>query len=158
MKPKGIFLRCLGRRRASQRGVDRLAQVGRGKAAGALRVRRRRAQRRRDLHHVTGEDAHVCAEAADEREHEVGREPLGLGGAGRRGPAVVRAVDVVGEVDAVEPEAAEVRDDRARVYRGGSFNSYARFLRCANRQSESPGARWGNVGFRCVVDVGVVKP
>ena len=50
--------------------------------------------------------------------------------------------------------ADELRDTRPRVYRGGSFNSYARFLRCANREKEDPGARWNNLGFRCVADVG----
>ena len=44
---------------------------------------------------------------------------------------------------------AELQDKRPRVYRGGSINSYARFLRCANRERESPGARWYNIGFRC---------
>jgi formylglycine-generating enzyme required for sulfatase activity len=48
----------------------------------------------------------------------------------------------------------ELQDVRPRVYRGGSFNSFARFLRCANRQSESPGSRWDNLGFRCVIDAG----
>lgn len=46
----------------------------------------------------------------------------------------------------------ELRDVRKRVYRGGSFNSFARFLRCANRESEDPGARWTNLGFRCARD------
>jgi formylglycine-generating enzyme required for sulfatase activity len=48
----------------------------------------------------------------------------------------------------------ELRDTRPRVYRGGSFNSYARFLRCTNREKENPGARWNNLGFRCAADVG----
>jgi formylglycine-generating enzyme required for sulfatase activity len=47
----------------------------------------------------------------------------------------------------------ELKDERQRTYRGGSFNSYARFLRCANREHASPGARWGNIGFRCASDV-----
>ncbi len=46
----------------------------------------------------------------------------------------------------------ELKDDRQRTYRGGSFNSFARFLRCANREHAGPGARWGNIGFRCVAD------
>ena len=45
----------------------------------------------------------------------------------------------------------ELLDKRPRVYRGGSYNSYARFLRCANRQPEKPSARWDNVGFRCAL-------
>jgi formylglycine-generating enzyme required for sulfatase activity len=48
----------------------------------------------------------------------------------------------------------ELRDTRPRVYRGGSFNSFARFLRCANRERENPDARWPNLGFRCAADVG----
>jgi len=48
--------------------------------------------------------------------------------------------------------AAELQDTRPRVYRGGAINSYARFLRCANRASESPNARWYNLGFRCAMD------
>lgn len=48
--------------------------------------------------------------------------------------------------------AEELADDRPRVYRGGSYNSYAKFLRCANRGHETPGARWPNIGFRCALD------
>jgi formylglycine-generating enzyme required for sulfatase activity len=48
----------------------------------------------------------------------------------------------------------ELQDDRQRVYRGGSYNNYARFLRCASRQGESPDARWEYVGFRCAADAG----
>jgi formylglycine-generating enzyme required for sulfatase activity len=47
----------------------------------------------------------------------------------------------------------ELADQRQRVYRGGSINNYARFLRCANRQKSKPGDRWYNVGFRCAMDV-----
>ncbi len=46
----------------------------------------------------------------------------------------------------------ELRDGRPRVYRGGSINSFARYLRCANRERAGPGSRWYNVGFRCVKD------
>lgn len=46
----------------------------------------------------------------------------------------------------------ELQDDRARVYRGGSVNNYAMFLRTANREKSGPGARWYNVGFRCAKD------
>jgi len=47
---------------------------------------------------------------------------------------------------------AELSDTRPRVYRGGSVNGYASFARCANREHAAPGARWYNVGFRCVKD------
>lgn len=47
----------------------------------------------------------------------------------------------------------DLADDRPRVYRGGSYNSYAKFLRCASRRHETPGARWHNIGFRCALDV-----
>jgi formylglycine-generating enzyme required for sulfatase activity len=52
----------------------------------------------------------------------------------------------------------QLQDTRPRVYRGGSFNSYARFLRCTDRQSEGPGARWPNLGFRCAADIGSGQP
>ena len=48
--------------------------------------------------------------------------------------------------------AEELQDKRPRVYRGGSINNYPRFLRCANRQKESPDSRWYNIGFRCALD------
>jgi len=53
---------------------------------------------------------------------------------------------------------AELQDQRSRVYRGGSFNNYSTFLRCANRQKADPGARWNNVGFRCAADAGSQAP
>jgi formylglycine-generating enzyme required for sulfatase activity len=46
----------------------------------------------------------------------------------------------------------ELQDERQRTTRGGSYNSYARFLRTTNRESENPGARWPNLGFRCAID------
>ena len=49
--------------------------------------------------------------------------------------------------------ADELRDGRERVYRGGSFNNYAQFLRSANREHAGPRKRWYNVGFRCAKDV-----
>jgi formylglycine-generating enzyme required for sulfatase activity len=39
-----------------------------------------------------------------------------------------------------------------RVYRGGSWNSFPKFLRCANRERARPGERWKYVGFRCAMD------
>lgn len=47
---------------------------------------------------------------------------------------------------------AELQDSRHRVYRGGSYNNYASFLRCSNREKEKPGARWEYIGFRCAMD------
>jgi len=47
----------------------------------------------------------------------------------------------------------ELTDLRARVYRGGSVNNFAMFLRAANREKAPPGERWYNVGFRCAKDV-----
>jgi formylglycine-generating enzyme required for sulfatase activity len=46
----------------------------------------------------------------------------------------------------------ELQNDRRRVYRGGSYNSFARFLRASNRESASQSERWGNIGFRCAMD------
>jgi iron(II)-dependent oxidoreductase len=45
----------------------------------------------------------------------------------------------------------EFKKDR-RVYRGGSWNTFPKFLRCANRESTSPGKRWMYVGVRCAMD------
>jgi iron(II)-dependent oxidoreductase len=64
----------------------------------------------------------------------------------------------VPEIDPTDPRLAfftreELADVRPRVYRGGSYNSYAQFLRCANREKEDPGAHWPNLGFRCAADV-----
>ncbi len=63
------------------------------------------------------------------------------------------------EIEANDPRLAyfsetELQDSRPRAYRGGSFNNYAEFLRCANRQSASPDQRWDNIGFRCAMDAG----
>ncbi|HEX5133327.1 MAG TPA: formylglycine-generating enzyme family protein [Candidatus Krumholzibacteria bacterium] len=50
------------------------------------------------------------------------------------------------------PDRREIfRSDR-RVYRGGSWNTFPKYLRCANRESTSPGKRWVYVGFRCAMD------
>jgi formylglycine-generating enzyme required for sulfatase activity len=37
-----------------------------------------------------------------------------------------------------------------RVLRGGSWNSRANYLRCANRWSNSPSSAYDDWGFRCV--------
>lgn len=39
-----------------------------------------------------------------------------------------------------------------RVYRGGSWNNYGKYLRCANREKDKPTARWSTIGFRCAMD------
>ncbi len=50
------------------------------------------------------------------------------------------------------PDRREVfRTDR-RIYRGGSWNTFPKYLRCANRESTNPGKRWVYVGFRCAMD------
>jgi len=61
-----------------------------------------------------------------------------------RGPNDVLPDDV--------PDRAEVFRKERRVYRGGSWNSFGKFLRCANRESTSPDKEWVYVGFRCVKD------
>jgi formylglycine-generating enzyme required for sulfatase activity len=43
------------------------------------------------------------------------------------------------------------RTDR-RVYRGGSWNSFGKFLRCANRESTGENRKWAYIGFRCAMD------
>lgn len=41
---------------------------------------------------------------------------------------------------------------RYRVYRGGSWNSFGKYLRCANREKARPNETWGYIGFRCAMD------
>ena len=44
-------------------------------------------------------------------------------------------------------------DVRGAVLRGGSWNSYPRALRCANRDGDTPSARYSDGGFRLVQDL-----
>jgi formylglycine-generating enzyme required for sulfatase activity len=39
-----------------------------------------------------------------------------------------------------------------KVYRGGGFNTYGKYLRCANREREKPDKKWRYIGFRCAMD------
>ncbi len=61
-----------------------------------------------------------------------------------------------GENDVLDsdfPEHTPIYGNKSyRVYRGGSWNNFGKYLRCANREREKPGARWGNIGFRCAMD------
>jgi formylglycine-generating enzyme required for sulfatase activity len=60
-----------------------------------------------------------------------------------------------GENDVVPPGVPDRNpgfSKERRVYRGGSWNSFAKYLRCANREQTSPGKRWVYVGFRCAMD------
>jgi formylglycine-generating enzyme required for sulfatase activity len=50
------------------------------------------------------------------------------------------------------PDRREEFSTDKRVYRGGSWNSFAKFLRCANRESTQQDKRWVYVGFRCAMD------
>jgi formylglycine-generating enzyme required for sulfatase activity len=50
------------------------------------------------------------------------------------------------------PDRNEQFSSNRHVYRGGSWNTFPKYLRCANRESTSPGKRWVYVGFRCVMD------
>jgi formylglycine-generating enzyme required for sulfatase activity len=51
------------------------------------------------------------------------------------------------------PDRREVfKDTDRRVYRGGSWNTFPKYLRCSNRESAAPGKRWVYVGFRCAMD------
>lgn len=51
------------------------------------------------------------------------------------------------------PDRKEVfKGGDRRVYRGGSWNTFPKFLRCSNRESAAPGKRWVYVGFRCAMD------
>ena len=49
-------------------------------------------------------------------------------------------------------DPAELKDERPRVHRGGGIGTFTNYLRCANRERESPGRRWANLGFRCAKD------
>jgi formylglycine-generating enzyme required for sulfatase activity len=44
------------------------------------------------------------------------------------------------------------REDSYRVYRGGSWNTLGKYLRCANREREKPEKKWRYIGFRCAMD------
>jgi len=50
------------------------------------------------------------------------------------------------------PDRNEVFKKDRRVYRGGSWNTFPKYLRCANRESTPPGKRWVYIGFRCAKD------
>jgi formylglycine-generating enzyme required for sulfatase activity len=50
------------------------------------------------------------------------------------------------------PDRKEVFKGDRRVYRGGSWNTFPKYLRCSNRESTSPGKRWVYIGFRCAMD------
>jgi formylglycine-generating enzyme required for sulfatase activity len=43
-------------------------------------------------------------------------------------------------------------EEKYKVYRGGGFNTFSRFLRCANREREKPDKKWRYIGFRCAID------
>jgi len=73
------------------------------------------------------------------------------------------AADSIPAIRADDPRlqffsASQLQDTRPRVYRGGSVNNYASFLRCANRESARPGERWYNIGFRCARDAPPAAP
>jgi formylglycine-generating enzyme required for sulfatase activity len=53
--------------------------------------------------------------------------------------------------DDIPDREGEFSTDK-RVYRGGSWNSFGKFLRCANRESTREDKRWVYVGFRCAMD------
>ncbi|MBI4720728.1 MAG: formylglycine-generating enzyme family protein [Chitinivibrionia bacterium] len=60
------------------------------------------------------------------------------------------------EHDRLDPDMPEHKpfygNKRYRVYRGGSWNSFGKYLRCANREKARPGERWSFIGFRCAMD------
>ncbi len=49
------------------------------------------------------------------------------------------------------PDRNELFSKERRVYRGGSWNTFSKYLRCSNREHTSPGKRWVYVGFRCAM-------
>ena len=50
------------------------------------------------------------------------------------------------------PDRKEQFRTRKRVYRGGSWNSFGKFLRCANREATGGNKKWVYIGFRCAMD------
>lgn len=56
------------------------------------------------------------------------------------------------------PDRREVFKGGRRIYRGGSWNTFPKYLRCPNRESTTPGKRWAYVGFRCAMDPPWKKP
>lgn len=50
------------------------------------------------------------------------------------------------------PDRNEVFRKHKRVYRGGSWNSFGKFLRCANREATGEDKKWVYIGFRCAMD------
>jgi formylglycine-generating enzyme required for sulfatase activity len=42
--------------------------------------------------------------------------------------------------------------EKYKVYRGGGFGTYGKYLRCANREREKPEKKWRYIGFRCAMD------
>ncbi|MGD8414507.1 MAG: formylglycine-generating enzyme family protein [Candidatus Latescibacterota bacterium] len=43
-------------------------------------------------------------------------------------------------------------EEKYKVYRGGGFNTFGKYLRCANREKEKPDQKWRYIGFRCAMD------
>jgi formylglycine-generating enzyme required for sulfatase activity len=50
------------------------------------------------------------------------------------------------------PDRKDVFHAERHVYRGGSWNTFPKYLRCSNRESAAPNKRWVYVGFRCAMD------
>ncbi|HEX6789767.1 MAG TPA: formylglycine-generating enzyme family protein [Candidatus Krumholzibacteria bacterium] len=50
------------------------------------------------------------------------------------------------------PDRKEVYKGDRRIYRGGSWNTFPKYLRCANRESTTTNKKWVYVGFRCAMD------
>jgi len=55
------------------------------------------------------------------------------------------------------PDRNEQFRKRKRVYRGGSWNSFGKFLRATNREGTGADKEWVYVGFRCARDPQWVK-
>jgi len=61
------------------------------------------------------------------------------------------------EEDQVIPKEVTTRKqsfphEKYKVYRGGGFNTFGKFLRCANRERDKPDKMWRYIGFRCAMD------
>ena len=61
------------------------------------------------------------------------------------------------EPDEVIPKEVTTRKqsyptEKYKVHRGGAFNTFGRYMRCANREREKPDKKWRYIGFRCAMD------
>jgi iron(II)-dependent oxidoreductase len=67
-------------------------------------------------------------------------------------PYPIEGEDPIHRVEKFKRYKPQFGKNKYRVYRGGSWNNFPKFLRCANRGKARPNERWRYIGFRCVMD------